>query len=89
MASTDSRAQATTRVLRQNADDLHKSGEVLHHSAEESPEQETTQRLHDLGDAVTTEANAIDERADRADRIHRSVTARSPRSASDGSSRAQ
>lgn len=57
--------ERTTQVLRENADALHESGLVLHQSAEAAPEQEATQRLHDLGDAVTTEAHTIEDRVGR------------------------
>lgn len=76
MAFMNSPTRRTTQVLHQNADDLHKSGAVLHQSAEASPKQETTRRLHVLGDAVTTEAHAIDGRVDR---LERRATKRSPR----------
>ena len=49
--------------MHETAEALERSEATLHRSAEKSPDQATTRRLHQLGDAVTCEAKAIDERA--------------------------
>ncbi|HEX8343791.1 MAG TPA: hypothetical protein VF657_03455 [Actinoplanes sp.] len=57
----------TARILRDNADTLEDAEAVLHRSADASPRDETTRRLHQLGDAVTAEAHTIQDRAERLD----------------------
>jgi hypothetical protein len=58
-------SQETAQILRDNADRLEDAEAVLHRSADASPRAETTRRLHQLGDAVTAEAHAIQDRAQR------------------------
>ncbi|MEV6492674.1 hypothetical protein AB0M20_29245 [Actinoplanes sp. NPDC051633] len=50
--------------MHRTAEALEHSEAILHNSADKSPDEATTRRLHDLGDAVTREAKMIDERAD-------------------------
>jgi hypothetical protein len=50
--------------MHETAEALERSEATLHESAEKSPDEATTRRLHELGDAVTCEAKAIDKRAD-------------------------
>ena len=44
---------------------LEEAEATLHRSARRSPDAATARRLDRLGDAVTAEAEAIDQRADR------------------------
>jgi hypothetical protein len=60
----DSKERAAA-VMRSAAEQLEVTEAALHQSAEASPEEETRLRLHALGDQVTAEAKAIDERASR------------------------
>jgi hypothetical protein len=50
--------------MHDTAQDLERSEASLHDSAERSPDEETTRRLHRLGDHVTRAAKDIDARAD-------------------------
>jgi hypothetical protein len=50
--------------MHETAEALERSEAKLHRSAEESPDEETTRRLHELGDEVTRRAKDIDRRAD-------------------------
>jgi hypothetical protein len=54
----------TAAAMHETAEALERSEAILHDSAEASPDQETRQRLHRLGDEVTRQAGDIDERAD-------------------------
>jgi ElaB/YqjD/DUF883 family membrane-anchored ribosome-binding protein len=54
--------------MHETAEALERSEATLHRSAEESPDEETTRRLHDLGDAVTRQAKDIARRADEVSR---------------------
>ena len=60
----DSR-ERTAAVMHSTAEQLEVTEAALHQSAEASPEEESRQRLHALGDQVTAEAKAIEERAAR------------------------
>lgn len=51
--------------MRETAASLEAAEAGLHRSAEESPDPQTTHRLHRLGDQVTAEAEGIAARADR------------------------
>ncbi len=53
--------------MHDTAEKLEVAEAILHRSAEDSPEPATTTRLHALGDKVTAEAHAIDQRADGLD----------------------
>ena len=55
---------------------------ILHRSGQESPNTETTARLHALGDQVTARAHDIDRRADRLTRNPRRL--RQPETAAGG-----
>lgn len=55
----------TAASMRRTAAALECTEAVLHRSAEASPDQPTTDRLHRLGDAVTAQAKDIERRADR------------------------
>ena len=50
--------------MHETAEALERSEAILHNSAERSPDEETRQRLHRLGDEVTRQAVDIDKRAD-------------------------
>jgi hypothetical protein len=54
----------TAGAMHETAEALERSEAVLHESAERSPDEETRQRLHRLGDEVTRQAKEIDRRAD-------------------------
>jgi hypothetical protein len=51
--------------MHRTAEQLEVAESILHHSAEQSPNTDTTARLHALGDQVTAQAHQIDRRADR------------------------
>jgi hypothetical protein len=51
--------------MRETAESLEDTEDVLHRSAEESPNPTTRRRLHRLGDAVTAQAEYIAGRARR------------------------
>jgi hypothetical protein len=55
--------RTTAETMHKTAEALERSEATLHESAEQSPDEATTRRLHDLGDAVTREAKKIDKRA--------------------------
>ncbi|GAA0716214.1 hypothetical protein Drose_36255 [Dactylosporangium roseum] len=55
----------TADTMRNTAQQLEEAEATLHRSARRSPDAATGQRLDRLGDAVTAEAQAIDEGADR------------------------
>ena len=61
---TPDRAANTAAVMRDTAAELEAVEEVLHRSAEESPDPEAADRLHRLGDEVTARAKDIARRAD-------------------------
>jgi hypothetical protein len=61
---TDSK-ERTTAVMHSTAERLEEAEATLHRSAEAAPEESARQRLHALGDQVTAEAKAIEERAAR------------------------
>jgi hypothetical protein len=61
--NTDDRRD-TAETMRETAEALERSEAILHDSAEKSPDAETTQRLHALGDEVTRQAKEIARRAD-------------------------
>ena len=71
-------AHRTADLMRDNADELERAEAILHRSAEASPREQTTRRLHQLGDAVTAQAHAIVERADRLDADSATADARGP-----------
>jgi hypothetical protein len=50
--------------MHDTAEALERSEAILHESAEQSPDPETRERLHRLGDEVTRQAMNIDRRAD-------------------------
>ncbi|GAA3349054.1 hypothetical protein GCM10020358_69800 [Amorphoplanes nipponensis] len=50
--------------MHDTAEALEESEAILHESAERSPDERTRRRLHRLGDEVTRQAEAIDQRAD-------------------------
>jgi hypothetical protein len=50
--------------MHDTAEALERSEAILHDSAEKSPDEDTRQRLHRLGDEVTRQAINIDKRAD-------------------------
>jgi hypothetical protein len=50
--------------MHDTAEALERSEAILHESAEQSPDRETRERLHRLGDEVTRQAMNIDKRAD-------------------------
>jgi hypothetical protein len=54
----------TAAAMHQTAEARERSEAILHESAEASPDEETRQRLHRLGDEVTRQAVDIDKRAD-------------------------
>jgi hypothetical protein len=64
-------AERTAAAMHQTAERLEVAEEILHRSAEESPNSATTARLHALGDQVTAQAHDIDRRADRVTDDHR------------------
>ncbi|MGW4947286.1 hypothetical protein ACWEOZ_37525 [Actinoplanes sp. NPDC004185] len=64
MTSHEQDRRTTAATMHETAEALERSEATLHESAEKSPDEATTRRLHDLGDAVTHEAKKIDERAD-------------------------
>jgi hypothetical protein len=72
-AEDDSQAR-TVAAMYDTAERLEVAEAILHQSAEASPNEETTARLHALGDEVTAQARNIDRRADR-------LTTGGPRSA--------
>jgi hypothetical protein len=49
--------------MHDTAEALERSEAILHDSAEKSPNEQTKQRLHDLGDEVTDQAKNIEQRA--------------------------
>jgi hypothetical protein len=53
--------------MHDTAEALERSEAILHQSAEQSPDAATTRRLHRLGDEVTRQAKAIDQRAQAID----------------------
>jgi hypothetical protein len=57
--------ERTVAAMHDTAEQLEVVEGVLHRSAEASPNEQTTHRLHALGDAVTEQARHIDERADQ------------------------
>jgi hypothetical protein len=59
--------QSTAATMHDTADALERSEAILHDSAERIPDNETTRRLHNLGDKVTRQAKDIDRRADSID----------------------
>jgi hypothetical protein len=58
-------AERTTAAMHATADELEVAEAILHHSAERSPDVDTTIRLHTLGDQVTAQAHDIARRADQ------------------------
>ncbi|MEU4618522.1 hypothetical protein AB0G04_00890 [Actinoplanes sp. NPDC023801] len=56
--------ERTAAAMHGTAEQLEVAEDILHRSAEESPDPRTTTRLHALGDEVTAQAHAIDQRAD-------------------------
>ena len=56
--------------MRHTAASLEAEEAVLHRSAEASPDRQSAERLHRLGDDVTAEAEDIATRADHLDRQH-------------------
>jgi hypothetical protein len=64
MDSDEQDLRSTAETMRDTAAALERSEASLHESAERSPDEQTRQRLHALGDAVTREAKRIDKRAD-------------------------
>ena len=56
--------RATAGTMHETAEALERSEAILHESAERSPDEQTRQRLHRLGDEVTRQAEDIDRRAD-------------------------
>jgi hypothetical protein len=56
--------RGTAEAMHDTAEALEQSEAILHESAEKSPDEETRQRLHRLGDEVTRQAINIDKRAD-------------------------
>jgi len=56
--------RGTAEAMHETAEALERSEAILHDSAERSPDEETRQRLHRLGDEVTRQAVDIDKRAD-------------------------
>jgi hypothetical protein len=63
MTSPD-RTASTAARMQDTAADLEVTEAALHRSAEASPDQRTTDRLHRLGDQVTAESRAIAARAE-------------------------
>ena len=59
-----SRPERTAAAMHDTAEQLEEAEATLHRSADESPNAETTARLHALGDDVTLRARTIDRRAD-------------------------
>jgi hypothetical protein len=59
------RPERTAAAMHDTAEQLEEAEAALHRSAERSPNEETTARLHALGDDVTSRAREIDRRADR------------------------
>jgi hypothetical protein len=57
--------ERTAAAMHATAAQLEVAEDILHGSAEQSPNEETTARLHALGDDVTAQAKLIDRRADR------------------------
>jgi hypothetical protein len=57
-------SRSTAETMHDTADALEVSEAILHDSAEKSPDRATTRRLHALGDEVTSQAKAIERRAD-------------------------
>jgi hypothetical protein len=55
--------QSAADAMHDTADALERSEAILHDSAERIPNEETTRRLHNLGDNVTRQAKVIDKRA--------------------------
>jgi ElaB/YqjD/DUF883 family membrane-anchored ribosome-binding protein len=55
----------TAASMRRTAADLECAEAALHGSAEASPDRNTADRLHHLGDDVTAQAKDIERRADR------------------------
>jgi hypothetical protein len=60
-----SRQESTAAAMHTTAEQLEATEDILHQSAEASPNDETKARLHRLGDEVTALADDIDQRADR------------------------
>lgn len=60
-----SHADRTAAAMHHTAEQLEVAEAVLHRSAEQFPNAETTARLHALGDQVTEQAHEIDRRANR------------------------
>jgi hypothetical protein len=58
-------AERTAAAMHRTAERLEVAEAILHRSAEQSPNTETTAQLHALGDQVTTQARDIDRRAYR------------------------
>ena len=63
MSSGKQDPRTTTEIMLATAEALERSEAILHRSAEDSPDQATSKRLHELGDAVTQEAKDIARRA--------------------------
>jgi hypothetical protein len=61
----DERGRRTAAAMHDTAEQLEVAEAILHRSAEESPNEAVTARLHALGDQVTAQAHDIDRRADR------------------------
>lgn len=59
--------QSTAETIRETAAALERSEDVLHASAERSPDPAAARRLDDLGDAVTRHARQLAERAEAID----------------------
>ena len=60
-----SQGERTVTAMHGTARQLEEAETILHRSAEESPNTDTTTRLHALGDQVTAQAHDIEQRADR------------------------
>ena len=58
------RPERTAAAMQDTAEQLEQAEASLHGSADRSPNAETTERLHALGDDVTAGARDIDRRAD-------------------------
>jgi hypothetical protein len=56
--------------MHDTAEALERSEAILHESAERCPDAETADRLHSLGDQVTSQAKQIENRATALDAAH-------------------
>jgi hypothetical protein len=63
MTSKAQDPRTTAETMHETAEALERSEDILHRSADNSPDEATRHRLHELGHAVTREAKDIERRA--------------------------